>query len=351
MSRLSWRSRRPCRQRAVSPERRHRRRWRRVTGRARGPAGLASVPGAGTGPSAPAGCLAPAEPAWRACLQPGARRVGHGGRRAGARRGVSHAARSTAAAWPRALSGHRKRPSCRPAPLPGPGPARRTATRLPRPPKPLDDRWSFAAGIQSGADDAALTTRVPAKKVLMKRVLMKAVLTKTGLALSRACARRWPPRGAPGPLTVPGAAARVRGRAGPPQAGAAGTAPPKGTPKPAAVPGTGGGGAGHGALRLDRDPVPAFAGVGRQHRAGARPSGHEPLSLPEKLLALEHHPDGQGHQGDGAHHDRDVNEQQLTGGNATNQHPDGDRDQRGAEPDHLSSPRVRPRRKSCLPRG
>jgi hypothetical protein len=88
----------------------------------------------------------------------------------------------------------------------------------------------------------------------------------------------------------------------------------------------------------------------RRHRARARAGGHESLSLTEKLLAPEYHSDGESHQRDGAHHDRDVNDQQLAGGDASNKHPDGDRDKRGAEPDHLLlSPRARAHR-SCLRR-
>jgi hypothetical protein len=69
-----------------------------------------------------------------------------------------------------------------------------------------------------------------------------------------------------------------------------------------------------------------FTGSGRHYRDGARLSGHEPLPLPEKLLALEHHPDGKCHQRDSTHRDRDVDKHQLAGSDATNQHPDGDRD-------------------------
>jgi hypothetical protein len=93
-----------------------------------------------------------------------------------------------------------------------------------------------------------------------------------------------------------------------------------------------------------------FTGASRQRRAGARRSGHESLSLPEKLLALEHHADGEGHQRDGAHHDRDVDKQQLASGDATKQHPDGDRDQRGAEPDHLLFSSCPGAPECCLPR-
>jgi hypothetical protein len=68
------------------------------------------------------------------------------------------------------------------------------------------------------------------------------------------------------------------------------------------------------------------------------------VPLPEELFALEHHADGKYHQRDRAHHNRNVDEQQFAGSNATNQHSDGSHDQRGAEPDHLLSPRVRTRR-------
>jgi hypothetical protein len=57
--------------------------------------------------------------------------------------------------------------------------------------------------------------------------------------------------------------------------------------------------------------------------------------LPEQFLALEHDPDGERDQRDRAQADRHVDKQQLAGGDPANEHPDGDDDQPGAEPDHL----------------
>jgi len=57
--------------------------------------------------------------------------------------------------------------------------------------------------------------------------------------------------------------------------------------------------------------------------------------FPEQFLALDEHPDREGEERERADADRHVHQQQPAGGHPANKNPDGDDDQRGAEPDHL----------------
>jgi hypothetical protein len=57
--------------------------------------------------------------------------------------------------------------------------------------------------------------------------------------------------------------------------------------------------------------------------------------FPEQFLALDEHPDSEGEERERADTDRHVHQQQPAGGHPSNKNPDGDDDQRGAEPDHL----------------
>jgi hypothetical protein len=57
--------------------------------------------------------------------------------------------------------------------------------------------------------------------------------------------------------------------------------------------------------------------------------------LPEQFLAFEECPDGEAEQSERADPDRHVHRQQPAGGHTVDKNPDGDDNQRGAEPDHL----------------
>ena len=86
----------------------------------------------------------------------------------------------------------------------------------------------------------------------------------------------------------------------------------------------------HGPVRLN-----GSADEQRLASACTRGSGRRRRLLPEQFLAFAHDPDCERDQCCRAQADRHVDEKQLAGGDPADEHPDGDDDQPGAEPDHL----------------
>jgi hypothetical protein len=89
---------------------------------------------------------------------------------------------------------------------------------------------------------------------------------------------------------------------------------------------------------LDRVSGGAARDGGAGDRPGLRGVRHEPLVVGEKLLALEYDPNRESDERGCARRYRDVDQQQLAGGDTRDENADGGRHQHGAEPDHPLSP-------------